>query len=91
MLLAIANKPIDTKTTYTIGSDVSRFQRSSVPSKTVAPPNPADKMAEAITNLAGAVSAPPPGAASAAPAAPRGPIVRVTRGNDVTQVSVGAK
>ena len=31
MLLAIANRPIDTNTTYTTGGDVSRFQRSSRP------------------------------------------------------------
>jgi len=33
MLLAIANQPVDSNTTYTVGSDVSRFQRSSVPSR----------------------------------------------------------
>ena len=31
MLLAVANRPIDTGSTYTVGADVSRFQRSSVP------------------------------------------------------------
>jgi Flp pilus assembly protein CpaB len=31
MLLAIANRPIDTNTTFTTGADVSRFQRRSVP------------------------------------------------------------
>jgi pilus assembly protein CpaB len=33
MLLAVASRPIDTETTYTVGSDVSRFQRSSVPGR----------------------------------------------------------
>ena len=33
MLLAIASRPIDTNTTYTVGADVSRFQRSTVPGK----------------------------------------------------------
>jgi pilus assembly protein CpaB len=33
MLLAIAAKPIDTGTTYTIGADVSRFQRATVPGR----------------------------------------------------------
>lgn len=33
MLLDIASRPIDTNTTYTVGSDVSRYQRSSVPAK----------------------------------------------------------
>lgn len=31
MLLAIASRPIDTNPTYTVGADVSRFQRSTVP------------------------------------------------------------
>jgi pilus assembly protein CpaB len=91
MLLAIANKPIDTKTTYTIGSDVSRFQRSSVPQKTVEKPAARDPMAEAITKLASATGGAPAIAAPAAPEAPRGPTVRVARGNSVTTVSVGAK
>ena len=34
MLLAIASRPIDTNTTYTVGADVSRFQRRTVPAKT---------------------------------------------------------
>ena len=38
MLLAISNQPIDSNTTYTIGSDVSRFQRGSVPGRTPAAP-----------------------------------------------------
>ncbi|HWW65686.1 MAG TPA: Flp pilus assembly protein CpaB [Sphingomonadaceae bacterium] len=33
MLLAIASRPIDTDTTYTVGGDVSRFQRSTVPGR----------------------------------------------------------
>ena len=33
MLLAIASRPIDTDTTFTVGADVSRFQRRSVPAK----------------------------------------------------------
>jgi len=33
MLLAIASRPIDTDTTYTVGADVSRFQRRTVPGK----------------------------------------------------------
>lgn len=34
MLLAVASRPIDTDTTFTVGADVSRFQRRSVPAKT---------------------------------------------------------
>lgn len=33
MLLAVANQPIDTNSTYTVGSDVSRFQRGTVPAR----------------------------------------------------------
>src|SRR5579884_1893059 len=73
MLLAMSNRPIDTNTTFETGGDVSRFQRRTVPSKTVAAP------------AAGQ------GGASAAPAMPVGPIVRIARGNNVTVVPVGAR
>ncbi|HEY0412314.1 MAG TPA: Flp pilus assembly protein CpaB [Allosphingosinicella sp.] len=77
MLLAIANRPIDTGTTYTVGADVSRFQRSTVPT---APrvPSPAFE---------------PRGAGSdgGQPSVPVGPVVRIARGNNVTVVPVGAK
>ncbi len=33
-MLDIASHPIDTDPTFTVGADVSRFQRSSVPAKT---------------------------------------------------------
>ena len=33
MLLAVANRPIDTATTYSTGGEVSRFQRRSVPAR----------------------------------------------------------
>jgi pilus assembly protein CpaB len=33
MLLAVASQPTDTNTTYTVGADVSRFQRRSMPSR----------------------------------------------------------
>jgi pilus assembly protein CpaB len=36
MLLEIASRPIDSDPTYTVGADVSRFQRSSVPAKPTA-------------------------------------------------------
>ncbi len=88
MLVAIASKPSDDATTYTVGADVSRFQRSSVPSK------PRDdrvetakSMTQAMNSLAGAVSGQPPAERSV----PIGPVVRVARGNNVTVVPVGAK
>ena len=51
MLLEIASRPIDTNPTDTVGADVSRYQRSSVPAKPGA----------------GAPAAPGPGAAPTAP------------------------
>jgi pilus assembly protein CpaB len=33
MLLAVANRPIDSSTTFSTGGDVSRFQRRSVPAR----------------------------------------------------------
>lgn len=96
MLLAIANKPIDTNTTYTTGSDVSRYQRSSVPGKgrdTQA--DAARDMTQAIGSLAAAAagrSAPAaPASATSAPSVPVGPVVRVARGNNITIVPVGGK
>jgi pilus assembly protein CpaB len=38
MLLALANRPIDTNTTFSTGGDVSRFQRRTVPAKTATAP-----------------------------------------------------
>jgi pilus assembly protein CpaB len=84
MLLSMANRPIDSNTTFTTGGDVSRFQRRTVPAK------PGDKtemltkamagfgkgLGQAITGQAGDVS---------------GPVVRVARGNSVTVVPVGAR
>lgn len=37
LLIAVANQPIDTAPTYTVGAEVSRFQRSTVPSKAPSP------------------------------------------------------
>lgn len=82
LLLAVANRPIDTNTTYTTGGDVSRFQRSTVPSRP--PSDGGDSRVSAVNNLAGAlreVSSP----------GPTGPVVRVSRGNEVTVVPVGSR
>jgi pilus assembly protein CpaB len=91
MLLAIASQPSDGVSTYTTGSDVSRYQRSTVPG-TKSKATPADKMADAMNNLALAAVGQAPAGASAAPSsAPTGPTVRVSRGNSITIVPVGAK
>lgn len=89
MLLAIANQPIDTNSTYTVGGDVSRFQRRTLgrPSRpAAATPTPA---AIIIRENGGGEA--PRSSAPAAPAAPSGPTVRVVRGSTVTIVPVGGR
>ncbi|MEA3068461.1 MAG: pilus assembly protein CpaB [Sphingomonadales bacterium] len=52
MLLALANRPIDSNTTFTTGGDVSRFQRRSVPAKLAsATPSPAAGAAGAAPSV----------------------------------------
>jgi pilus assembly protein CpaB len=75
MLLAAANRPIDTNTTFSTGGDVSRFQRRTVPGK------PESQFASFSRSS---------GQASGAAAAPVGPVVRIARGNTITVVPVGA-
>jgi pilus assembly protein CpaB len=79
MLLAIASRPTDTNTTYTVGADVSRFQRSTVPGRPRAEGNnaPAGNAASAAGSVSGD--------------RPQGPVIRITRGNTVTLVPVGAR
>jgi len=74
MLIAVAARPIDTDSTYVTGADVSRFQRSTVPARN-------DNAAPAS---GGAVQNTGVGTPRAA-----GPVVRVARGNAVTEVPVG--
>ncbi len=90
MLIAISNQPIDTNSTYTVGADVSRFQRSTVPGRGR---NESNDSAQAVSQMIGALAgrAAGPGPDSSAPAIPTGPVVRVARGNSVTVVPVGAK
>ena len=76
----IASRPIDGGSTFSTGADVSRFQRSSVPGKAgmmAGPSNSGPPVGPTMTTT------------STAPAAPAGPVVRITRGNDVTAVPVG--
>ena len=93
MLLAIANRPIETGSTFTVGGDVSRFQRRSVPGRGQ---NEEDTRARQVGEMIGAIAdrvggrASAGGSASAAPAVPTGPVVRVARGNNVSVVPVGA-
>jgi pilus assembly protein CpaB len=98
MLLAVANQPIDTNTTYTTGSDVSRFQRRTVPGRAASTNNNNnDNPSRAVGEMIGAIAdrvapraAPTGEPTPARPAQPSGPTVRVARGNNVTLVPVGA-
>ena len=91
MLLQVANRPMDTNTTYTTGGDVSRFQRRSVPGRA---PSQSAQGSDSLANFATAImsrgQAAAPAAGSSAPV-PSGPVVRVTRGSSVTVVPVGAR
>ncbi len=97
MMTQIANRPVDTDTTYVTGGDVSRFQRRSVPSSDnsnsggngLSAGNPGDTAAQMAAAMLAAAS----GNNTAAPAnpVPTGPTVRVARGNEVTQVPVGGR
>ncbi|HKC02103.1 MAG TPA: Flp pilus assembly protein CpaB [Sphingomicrobium sp.] len=81
MLLAVANRPMDSNTTFTTGGDVSRFQRRTVPAR-------ASDLTQAMSAFGkGAASGGQPGASGMS----AGPVVRVARGNDVTVVPVGAR
>ena len=98
MMLEVASKPADGQTTYTVGADVSRFQRRTVPAFVAAdkkeraaadPLSAMSKFVGSLAQLAGGGGDVKP-AAEAAPR-PTGPSVRVARGNNVTVVPVGAK
>ena len=78
MLLAVATRPIDTDTTFVTGADVSRFQRRSVPKSREGVAAPVQGVAAAAAPSGGA-------------AAPTGPVIRVARGNTITEVPVGGK
>jgi pilus assembly protein CpaB len=84
VLLAVANRPMDTNTTYTTGGDVSRFQRRSVPARapSLSDPSAMSSFANALRNG--------PASAGGAPVY-SGPVVRVARGNTITVVPVGAR
>ncbi|MCA1749088.1 MAG: Flp pilus assembly protein CpaB [Parasphingopyxis sp.] len=93
MLVEIAQRPVDTDTTYVTGADVSRFQRRTVPQReqSGAPVSMAGDMMTAMIAAAtgGAGGAPGGGNGPAQPV--EGPAVRVARGNTVTVVPVGDK
>jgi len=82
MLLAIANRPLDSNTTFSTGGDVSRFQRRSVPGR------PEDRALQLARMMGGAGQG---GSGQPGVAVASGPVVHVARGNNVTVVPVGAR
>jgi len=90
MMLAIANRPVDSNTTFTTGGDVSRFQRRTVPARAAAQAGPGDSMSQLATAMIRGATPTASAGASAAPVV-TGPSVRVARGNTVTIVPVGAR
>jgi pilus assembly protein CpaB len=76
LLLQIASRPMDANPTVTVGAEVSRFQRSTVPSRQ----RSNDNNAPAGPSPRGTPSD-----------QPIGPVVRIARGNNVTIVPVGAR
>ncbi len=76
--------PQDSNTTYVTGADVSRFQRRTVPAQ-----QRGGSMASGDANTSG--TAMTAMVSAMAHAVPQGPVVRVARGNNVTEVQLGAK
>lgn len=75
LLRAALARPQDGAPSYVTGGDVSRFQRSSMPAMRA--PDSGEAMAG-------------PSEPNAAPAAPKGPVVRVTRGKTTTAEAAGS-
>lgn len=78
MLLQLASAPQTGNSTFAVGADVSRFQRRSVPGKSVDTSSTTSGAAP-VTSYPGAV------------VRTAGPVVRIARGNAVTEVPVGGK
>ena len=80
MIAKVGSAPSAGKSTFATGADVSRFQRSSVPGKPLGEQ----------TTLNG-IPLPPAAAGSFPGSGAGGPVVRIARGNSVTEVAVGGK
>jgi pilus assembly protein CpaB len=75
MLASLSARPVDRGSTYSTGADVSRYQRSSVPAK-----------ADAPMPMGVAANGAPVGTVAF-----QGPVIRIARGTNVTEVPVGGK
>lgn len=74
MEMALALRPSDAAPTFTVGAEVSRYQRATVPAR------PQSDAPSGNGSSSGS---------SASPARPTGPVVRIARGNEVSVVAVG--
>jgi pilus assembly protein CpaB len=80
MLMSLASRPLDTGTTVSTGGEVSRFQITRFP------------YAKAPSPSRGQAQAPAPApSGGGSTVLPQGPVIRVARGNTVTEVEVGGK
>ena len=86
MLLAIANRPVDSNPTFTTGGDVSRFQRRTVPAKSK---GGGDAMSEAMAAFGKSLGQGMTGQGGAPVVS--GPTVKVARGNEISVVPVGGR
>lgn len=77
MMLKVAAEPVSGNSTYATGADVSRFQRRTVPGKSA--------------SEAGPTGAPVAAGGYPGAVANTGPVVRIARGNSVSEVAVGGK
>ena len=84
LLTQAMNRPIEGETTFATGGDVSRFQRRTLP---ISPEEAAAKAQATLDNMTRAISN--PRVLSGAAAQPSGPVVRVTRGKNTSEVTVG--
>ena len=96
ILRAAMSRPLDGRATFSTGGDVSRFQRSSVPSQTsererLRMEAERARLSQQSSYTPRSVSRPPRAAETTTTttvAVPRGPVVRVTRGKNTTAVPV---
>lgn len=86
LLKTALGRPNDGGTTFVTGGDVSRFQRRTVPPTKL---EAAKQVAEAAVNAYADRAGMPAASAPPRPAAPVGPVVRVTRGKNTVEEQVG--
>ena len=81
LLLAVANRPVDSNPTATTGGKVSRFQRNTIPASAM----------PGAGSRAGSNAGSSDSGSSSQAGFSNGPVVRVARGNNVSVVPVGGR